>query len=107
MERTHEQEPGTAERGADLEPMSGTVSFRTGSAESYGRHAAPPSAYGPADVHRLPPVSRTRLRVAEQVEAADRAEEDTAAATPARTEREAAVSSSGFWARLRLLPKVA
>ncbi|MCF6745183.1 hypothetical protein E9529_13045 [Blastococcus sp. KM273128] len=98
MERTHEQEPA-AER------MSATTPFRTGSAESYGRHAAPPSAYGPADVHRLPPVSRTRLRVADEAEAdvADDAEE----AVPARAEREAPVSSSGFWARLRLLPKAA
>lgn len=91
-----------------MERMSATVSFRTGSAESYGRHAAPPSAYGPADVHRLPPASSTRLRVAEEAEheeagAADVEEE----AAPARAEREAPVSSSGFWARLRLLPKAA
>ncbi|MGY1723822.1 hypothetical protein [Blastococcus sp. SYSU DS0533] len=97
MERMHGQEQGTAER------VSATVSFRTGSAESYGRHAAPPSAYGPADVHRLAPVSRTRLRAAEEGEIADAAEE----AAPARAEREAPVSSSGFWARLRLLPRAA
>ncbi|MCF6508443.1 hypothetical protein E9549_13645 [Blastococcus sp. MG754426] len=81
--------------------MSATTPFRTGSAESYGRHAAPPSAYGPADVHRLPPVSLSRLQVAE--EAGDDAED----AAPARAEGETPESSSGFWARLRLLPKAA
>lgn len=95
MERTHGHETVTAER------MSATTPFRTGSAESYGRHAAPPSAYGPADVHRLPPVSLTRLRAAEE------AGDDVEQAAPARAEREAPVSSSGFWARLRLLPKAA
>ncbi|WP_456599854.1 hypothetical protein [Blastococcus sp. SYSU DS0616] len=91
--------------------MSATVVLRSSGAESYGRHAAPPSAYGPADVHRLAPVPPPRLRPAVQAGAEDPAgaAADDAAEPEARdrSSREGSMTSIGFWARLRLLPKAA
>ncbi|WP_456615034.1 hypothetical protein [Blastococcus sp. SYSU DS0828] len=94
--------------------MSATVVLRSSGAESYGRHAAPASAYGPADVHRLAPVPPPRLRPAEWVDGGDAAVEaaddvaEAAAVTGARSsDDEVPARVTGFLARLRLLPRAA
>ncbi|MGY2002809.1 hypothetical protein [Blastococcus sp. SYSU DS1024] len=99
----------------DPEAMSATVVRRGSDAESYGRHAAPPSAYGPADVHRLPPVAPSRLRPVEWVDGGDAAVDaiddavvaEAVAATGARSSGEVPARATGFLARLRLLPRAA
>ena len=103
--------PGTVDREVDPETMSATVVFRSSGAESYGRHAAPPSAYGPADIHRLAPVPPSRLRPVEQDgpedPAGEAADDAVEAVAGARSSHEASMASTGFWARLRLLPRAA
>jgi hypothetical protein len=110
-----------AGHGADpvQEPMSVTVVLRSPGGAGYGRHAAPPSAYGPADVHRLLPVSPTGPWDPERadhavppVEAIDRAVPPGAVAaedvgTGAPSSGEASTKATGFWARLRLFPPAA
>lgn len=106
------------DRGPAPEPMSATVFLRSLEVAGYGRHAAPPSAYGPADVHRLLPVPSTGSpakpadaedTLVELVDHAVRAEVVATAdvATGAQSSGEEATKPTGFWARLRLLPKAA
>ena len=100
-------------RGADHGTVSvlvdDTAVFRSQGSAGYGRHAAPLSAYGPADVGRLLPVPPPAPRMAaparpvkEPVEAVDHVipSED-------REDDEGSTTTTGFWARLRLLPKAA
>lgn len=99
--------------------MSATVVFRISRGAGYGRHAAPPSAYGPSDVHRLLPVPPTGIPEAQQdesadmlVEEVDSADQDEVVAaggvgTGDRPSGDDSTKTTGFWARLRLLPKVA
>ncbi|CCG01312.1 hypothetical protein [Blastococcus saxobsidens] len=99
--------------------MSVTVVLRGPEAAGYGRHAAPLSAYGPSDVHRVLPVSPTGSRVPEQTDSGDalvevidsagRAEVAVAGGVVAgaRSSGEVSMKTTGFWARLRLLPKAA
>ena len=91
---------------------------RTGAA-GYGRHAAPLSDYGPSDVHRLLPVSPTGSRAPQPADSGDapaqtgdpagHAQDITAdgIGTDDPPSGEASMKSTGFWARLRLLPRTA
>ncbi|MGY1834606.1 hypothetical protein ACI79P_05805 [Blastococcus sp. SYSU DS0510] len=98
----------------ELAPTDDTLVRRSAEAAAYGRHAAPPSAYGPADVHRLLPVPAADPAADP---AAARADDEVApmpADRPVRVhadeDRSADTGTSratGFLARLRLLPKVA
>jgi hypothetical protein len=106
--------------GADLasepELMSATDVRRTPGAAEYGRHAAPPSAYGPSDIHRLLPAApigaRARRRTGsgdapvEVVDFAVRAEVAPSDGADDRTTGEVS-RSTGLLARLRLLPRAA
>lgn len=99
--------------------MSATAVVRGPEVMRYGRHAAPPSAYGPADVHRLLPVPSTGSRATEPDDAEDARVEVSGDASRAEVvapaDRGAAPASpgeaftkgAGFWARLRLPPKAA
>jgi hypothetical protein len=102
-----------------LEPTSATEVLGSPGAAGYGRHAAPPSAYGPSDLHRLVPVPPIRSRGAERAPPGDalvnvvnhavQAEVDAAAdvGTDARSSGEVSTGAANFWARLRLLPRAA
>ncbi|WP_346621229.1 hypothetical protein [Blastococcus montanus] len=97
--------------------MTATVALCSPEVVGYGRHAAPPSAYGPAELARLIPVSHTGaaahaesgdapvvvLEPAAPTEAGGKAGIDTGARSPG----EPSTRSTGFWARLRLLPAAA
>ena len=84
--------------------VDATVVVRTPGAAGYGRHAAPPSAYGPADVHRLLPALPGPAR--EPVGSAHALLEEAGpvAAAGGGAGRQP-VRTAGFWARL--LPQVA
>ncbi|WP_347058993.1 hypothetical protein ABC795_01215 [Blastococcus sp. HT6-30] len=100
-------------------PMGVTVLFRSAGAAGYGRHAAPPSAYGPSDLHRLLPEPPTVCPATEEtdfekppVEAIDDAVEAELVAAGGvdsgdRSADEVSTKTTGFWARLRLSPKAA
>lgn len=99
--------------------MSATVVLRSSGAAGYGRHAAPPSAYGPADVHRLLPVPPSGPPAGEQADSEDApvetiihaaGSEDVAAGDDGAGEPsadEASLTATGFWARLHLLTRPA
>ncbi|MCZ2858483.1 hypothetical protein [Blastococcus sp. VKM Ac-2987] len=100
------------------EPVSVTVVLRGLEVVGYGRHAAPASAYGPADVHRLlPGAPLNSPAVPTDPEAApvavpDRGVPDAVVAaadggTGARSSDELLTRATGFLARLRLLPRAA
>lgn len=118
METAHGYEgppPRIVGHGADPGPLtSATVVLRTAGAAGYGRHAAPPSAYGPADVHRLLPVPPIASGAPERAdsgddlgEAMDHAVQAEVVGTGDRSSDEESTKTTGFWARLRLLPKAA
>lgn len=121
MEHSHGQEeppPQVVRHGADAGPEPapgrGTVVFRSPGAAAYGRPAAPLSAYGPSDVHRLLPVPPTGSGAMEQADSGDALVEveDSAAptevlATGDRSLDELSMKTTGFWARLRPLPRAA
>lgn len=98
--------------------MSATVVVRSTGVEGYGRHAAPPSAYGPSDIHRLLPVSPAGSG-AERVDGGDAPVETVDSAVPSESAAAVAVgagdqpsaevpaTATGFWTRLRLLPRAA
>ncbi|TYP87219.1 hypothetical protein BD833_107159 [Blastococcus xanthinilyticus] len=75
-----------------------TIVVRDPGAAGYGRHAAPASAYGPADVHRLLPVPPSAPRAAVRPAGSGTGPRPSEA-VPART--------TGLLARLRLLPGAA
>lgn len=98
--------------------MSATVVIGPATA-GYGRHAAPLSAYGPADVHRVLPEPLLGAGRAQpedggdirtnSVDEAIRAE-DTGASNPGAASNSVSdrtANRAGFWTRLRLLPKAA
>ena len=99
--------------------MSATAVFRSPGTAGYGRHAAPLSAYGPSDVGRLLPVPPIRSRTVERADSGDapvtvvddavRSEDVAGGGVDAgdRSSDEASMKTTGFWARLRLLPKSA
>lgn len=84
---------------------------------SYGRHAAPPSAYGPADFHRLHPAPRIDSRQVQPDDAesaqVDQADSAVVAFDVAAVDHRGAALSSddasekptSLWRRLRRLPK--
>lgn len=87
--------------------MSETLVFRTPGASGYGRHAAPPAAYGPADVHRVLPAPPVRPAAVEQAGSAEaRTEVVQLVARPeiagSEDSDDESVKTTGFWARLRL-----
>lgn len=99
--------------------MSASVVLAGPAVLEYGRHAAPASAYGPTDLHRLlpvPAVGPPEEHRAEAEEAAEEIVDGAATEEPGATGEEAAgeeaageesTRSTGFWARLRLLPRSA
>lgn len=106
-----------------VEPMSGTVLIGP-AVVAYGRHAAPPSAYGPSDVHRLLPVSPVAWQEVPRDGADDEPVEFDHSAPlaavveldppavvadgdgPARRAHQAAGRAAGLWSRLLHLPQV-
>lgn len=100
------------------EPVSATAVLRSLDVVGYGRHAAPASAYGPADVHRLLPGSPLDSPVEPAgpedapVAVSDHAVPDevvdaAADGAAARSSDELLTRATGFLARLRLLPRAA
>lgn len=99
--------------------MTDTVVVRAPGVAGYGRHAAPPAAYGPSDVHRLFPVSPVGSGPAELPESGDAPTETIGHAarpenvaarntgTGDRSSDGAPMTTSGFWARLRSLSMAA
>ncbi|MGY2083223.1 hypothetical protein [Blastococcus sp. SYSU DS0539] len=109
--------PADADAEPTPEPMSVATVLHDPEVVAYGRHAAPPSAYGPSDAHRLLPVAPPGYRPA-RIDA-----EDAPVAVPVRAVGELVAAgddgdggrsageeptrTTGFWARLRLAPKAA
>lgn len=107
-----------ADRSQVTEPVSATVVLRGLEVVGYGRHAAPVSAYGPADVHRLlpgVPLNSPAERADPEEEpgaVSDRAVPDEVVeaadgSSAARSSEELLTRATGFLARLRLLPRAA
>jgi hypothetical protein len=99
--------------------MSTTVVVRSREVAGYGRHAAPLSAYGPSDVHRLLPAPPSGSREAERADPEDALVEVVGHAVRAdvvavaedaiggRSSGDSSKKPRGFWPRLHLLPKAA
>lgn len=93
--------------GAVSVPVHDTAVFRSPGAAGYGRHAAPLSAYGPADVGRLLPAPPPAKPATAPARPADEPVEVVVQADPEHRETDQGSTTTGFWARLRLLPKAA
>lgn len=102
---------------SDVDVMNATVVIGP-VAVGHGRHAAPPSAYGPTDVHRLHPAPRVGAGGVQSKDAESQLVDYSARAIPAAVDvttsggcdsagssEEASAKSTGFWARLRHLSK--
>ena len=99
-------------------PVGAAAVLRGLGVAGYGRHAAPASAYGPSDIHRLlpaaPPARRPERPGAEGTPAAapvralrDEADGGYDGGSGSGSSDESPTRTTGFLARLRLLPRAA